>query len=94
MDFEGVKWIIGLFAIAFSAVLGGFYQLVAKMTAQEKRLSNQHQKLNDKIDAVKDDYVRRDDFHDHMDRQEKTAARIEESIKDINSKLDRPSQRP
>lgn len=69
-----------------AGILGGFYRLGAKMSAQ-------HKDLHAKIEDVKEKYMRRDDFHAHMERQEKTAARTEANVEKINEKLDRLIER-
>lgn len=82
MDFEGVKWVIGVVTGAVVLVIGGFRHLGNKM-------SKQHADLHGRIDDVKEKYVRRDDFESHMERQEKTAEKIEQNVEKINEKLDR-----
>ena len=82
MEFEGVKWVGGLMLALIMAVLGGFYRLGAKM-------SGQHTALHSRIDQVKDDYVRRDDFQKHMERQDRQGEKIEQSILKLDEKIDR-----
>jgi hypothetical protein len=42
-----------------------------------------------RIDQVKEDYVRRDDFQMHMDRQDRQGEKIEGSILKMDEKIDR-----
>ncbi|PHS05876.1 MAG: hypothetical protein COA78_14910 [Blastopirellula sp.] len=79
MDLDSFKWAFGLLATTF---LGGFYFL-------SKRISGVH----GRIDDVRKDYVRRDDFKDHMDRQEKSADRIEKNMQNLNDKMSELLQR-
>ena len=64
MNFDGAKWIVGIFLTVATLVIGAFYRLAAKM-------SKQHSDIYAKIDRIKDNYVRRDDFQTHMDRQDR-----------------------
>jgi len=81
MDFDA-KWIIGTIITVLIAVTG-------LLIGVFRNLSTKISTLHSRIDNVKDDYVRRDDFNTHIERIERSNARIEKSIERLDEKLDR-----
>ena len=81
MDFDA-KWIIGTIITVSIAVTGLFVGVF-------RNLSTKISTLHSRIDNVKDDYVRRDDFNTYIERIERSNARIEKSIERLDEKLDR-----
>ena len=82
MDFEGAKWVVGVFMALAGLIIGAFYRLAGKM-------SGQHAEIYRRIDKVKEDYVRRDDYRLHIERQDKQYEKIESSIQKMDEKIDR-----
>ncbi|PCH93374.1 MAG: hypothetical protein COB84_09640 [Rhodobacteraceae bacterium] len=89
MNVDDLKWVIGLITAVVSAILGGFYKVGVRQSRFEAKMSDRHADLHDRIEEVKDGYVRRDDFHDHMSRQEKSADALKASVNKLDEKLDR-----
>lgn len=86
MSGADLQWMVGisvttLFAMA-TIVLGAFYRLGSRQSANVKDLHDRIDRTNERIVQVKDNYVRRDDFHEHMKR-------IEEGISKLDGKLDK-----
>lgn len=81
MDFDA-KWIIGTIITVLIAVTG-------LLIGVFRNLSTKISTLHSRIDNVKDDYVRRDDFNTYIERIERSNARIEKSIERLDEKLDR-----
>jgi len=83
MDVESLKWVVGLFVTFVGAIatfgFAGYRSLANKMSAG-------HKDLHDRIDEVKDNYLRKDDFKTWVEPLHKDMARI-------NEKLDRLIER-
>lgn len=79
MDFEAIKWIIGLFTALVIALITAFRHLSVKVSASAAI-------LHTKVDRVKDDYVRRDDLKEYLEP-------IRRGQQATNEKLDRLFER-
>lgn len=81
-----VELAIGVALSILTALIGfvirAFYRLSAKISSGNKDIYA-------RIDQVKDDYVRRDDFQLHMERQERQGEKIEASVQKLDEKIDR-----
>ncbi|MCI5075636.1 hypothetical protein [Oricola sp.] len=85
-----LKWLIGI-AVGQFTTLGGlilalFNRLAARQSAGDKALHERVDRANDRIEVVKDNYVRRDDFHEHMKRIEDGIAKLDEKLTDALKK--------
>ncbi len=76
---EIIKWAGGAYV---AASVGAFWKIWGRFSDTEKRISAATAALHDRIDKVKDDYVRRDDFT-------LMRAEMKDDMKAVNEKLDR-----
>lgn len=82
---EDLKWLIGIalgqFTFYAGAIFAAFSRLAGKMSANDKDLHARVDRANERIEEVRRDYVRRDDFAEHM-------TRIEQGIAKLDGKFD------
>ena len=88
-----IQWAIGLFVALFSALIttliASFRNLAGRIMAVDregaKRSLDMGKDLNEKIDAVKEKYVRRDDMDAHL-------RRIDQALSEVKTELDKNHQ--
>lgn len=76
MDNQVLQWIVGIFLTVFLAVSGWF---IAALRSMGARIKDGDEALHSRINDVRADYVRRDDYKDAMSELKQTveAAREE-----------------
>ena len=79
-----LKWLIGIavtLCVAFTA------SLIAAFRNLANKLSNHSEKVHNRIDKVKEDYVRRDDLNGHIDRIDENIKTLRKETNDNHQKL-------
>ena len=79
-----LKWLIGIVVtpcVAFTA------SLIAAFRNLANKLSNHSEKVHNRIDKVKEDYVRRDDLNGHIDRIDENIKTLRKETNDNHQKL-------
>lgn len=86
MDFDAIKWVVGLFTTLCLALVVAFRHAHGKIADVDKKNSANSADLHKRIDDVKDDYVRRVDL-------EAITQPIRDDLNRVNTKLDRLIER-
>ncbi|MEQ9245374.1 MAG: hypothetical protein RLO21_05235 [Nitratireductor sp.] len=77
---DEVKWLIGLAVglstFAFGAISTALYRLNSVMKANDD-------KIHERINRVRDDYVRRDDLERHLQRMDKKLDKIDDRFEQM-----------
>lgn len=89
MELGDIKWFIGASLSVIGTLATILFKITARIKGVETSVSVNSKELHKRIEEVKDNYVRRDDFNIHMEHQEKTTDEIKGGIKAVNEKLDR-----
>ena len=79
-----LKWLTGIAAtlcVAFTT------SLIATFRNFANKLSSHSDKVHNRIDKVKEDYVRRDDLNNHIDRIEENIKTLRKETNDNHQKL-------
>nr|WP_321980129.1 hypothetical protein [uncultured Cohaesibacter sp.] len=86
---EEVQWLVGV-AFGIVAMVGGF---IVRDRQTAKQIKDGDDRLHDRINRVRDDYVRRDDLHNHITRLDDSIKEMRQEMKEettkTNDRLDR-----
>lgn len=97
---EDIKWLIGIAATFFltfgGLLLGAFYRIVSKIDDGHDNLSKNikdgDDALHERVNRVRDEYVRRADLDGHIQRLDKNVDDLRSDIKqsraEMNQRLD------
>lgn len=90
MSSEDLRWLIGIGVSAVLALAGIFIGIFRSLSASQK---DGDDKLHERINRVKDEYVRRVDLDQRLQHFEATQAEIRTDIKAIRDALRAPPRR-
>ena len=86
---ELLRWFFGLVAAVLMAIVGW---LVKEMRQLAERMGDGHDKLHERINRVREEYVRRDDLDGHLQRIDgnvnELRREIADSHRDVTKRLD------
>lgn len=74
------KWAIGVTVTLITALIGAFRNLANRISANDKE-------INARVDAVKDNYVRRDDLDGHLARIDKRLEQLAEEMRENHRQI-------
>lgn len=87
-DMKTVQWLMGV-AVAFTALVGG---VVTRDRQMAKQIRDSEDRMHDRINKVKDDYVKRSDMEACMARISDDVSRLRDEIREdrqaTNQRLD------
>jgi uncharacterized protein with von Willebrand factor type A (vWA) domain len=85
---DETKWLMGvgvtLSIFAFGAISTGLYRVWAAITAVGERMKAGDDKLHERINDVRKEYVRRDDLDGHLQRIDRKLEDISADQKEMN----------
>lgn len=73
---DDIRWLIGIGATLGAMIVAAFYRLGGQVKAGDDELHKHIDTVHQRINTVREQYVRRDDY-------DKSQARIEAMVKDI-----------
>nr|WP_321482346.1 hypothetical protein [uncultured Cohaesibacter sp.] len=79
---DEVQWLVGV-VLAIVAMVGGF---IVRDRQTAKQIKDGDDRLHDRINRVRDDYVRRDDLQSHMTRLDDNIKEMRQEMKEETSK--------
>lgn len=82
---EDLKWLIG---ISVSMVISFIIALIGSFRSLSASLKEGDDKLHDRINRVREDYVRRDDLDAHIDRLSDGMKEVKDESRETNKRLD------
>ena len=84
-DMQTVQWLIGV-AVAFTALVGG---VVTRDRQVAKQIRDVENRMHDRINKVKDDYVKRSDMEAGMARVSDDVSKLRDEIRDDRQETNR-----
>lgn len=79
-----LMWVVGLSVTVALALVSA---IIAAFRTLAGRVQSGDQKLSDRIDKIKDDYVRRDDLRDHIDRIEQNLQNVRADMQENTNRV-------